>query len=120
MLAFLSSPAFAAEEDGDDDESRELLLLFDREDVVVSSTRLRVSVQKAPSIASVIGASEIRALDQRGRDTRPRVRPAARGGAPYSTTAIIYTDALEALLATASPVAPAVSGRITLTGCTPP
>lgn len=60
LLAFLSLPAYALEENGDDDESRELLLLFDREDVVVAATKRRVSVQKAPSIASVIGASEIR------------------------------------------------------------
>lgn len=44
----------------------------------------------------------------------------AMRAATSTPTAVLYTDALETHLAATSPVAPAIEGRITLTGCTPP
>lgn len=44
----------------------------------------------------------------------------AMRAATSTPTAVLYTDALESHLAAVSPVAPALEGRITLTGCTPP
>lgn len=44
----------------------------------------------------------------------------AMNGAPQTATAILATDALRSYLSAHSPVAPPGTGRITLTGCTPP